>query len=251
MIKMPPSEMTDRKKLAAGIATLMKRWISDFPPWRSVEPGRLPKCGGVSESSKTACCSSIKRSLKMNFHDWKSEKRVIEAYGELLRERMESEDHSYFLTFLFRPCRGSEKVRMEIMQAGIDAFYRALVRQCVRHPRSKRGWDLLPWLIAFPDWPVPKEKKKSVAEVSINGGLHYHALIGIRQQCRLNVPLHTHLREYRDYYLAGETSLFRVRADPVEEPAQKLTSYLFKQANRGRFGSDHVLVLPMAWSELR
>ncbi|MBN8956920.1 MAG: hypothetical protein J0H17_10150 [Rhizobiales bacterium] len=186
----------------------------------------------------------------MNFHDNNLEKNVIDAYGRLLLDRMESEDHSYFLTFQFRPCRGSQKVRMETMLAGIDAFYRTLVRQCVRHPGSKQGRELLPVLIAFPDWPVPKEKKKSLAEASINDGLHYHGLIVIRHRCRLEVSLETHMRDHKDWYIGGEKPLFNVHVKSVEELARELTNYLFKQVGRKRFSSDDVLVLPKVWSEL-
>lgn len=174
---------------------------------------------------------------------------LVEAYAEWFSSWIEAEYDLYLISFMFKPIRGSEATQLKIMASSLEAFYRTLVTRVVRRPRSA-SIDLLPRLIAHPDLPIRKRAKISLADATINGGLHFQAVIALPPQSRLRESLDDHLATYLDLYCPPEGRLARIHVVSVTEKPQKAVRYALKMAERGRFGLEHTVVLPRSRSEV-
>src|SRR4051812_43549703 len=110
---------------------------------------------------------------------------LIEAYGSWVEEKVEEGWDVYIPTFVFHPLPGSPATMKAIMQREVERVYATLLTRVVRYPNSPGSAGKLPIWIVLPDYPVPKHDKKSLREVTLNDGLHLHALGLIPPNSRL------------------------------------------------------------------
>jgi hypothetical protein len=61
------------------------------------------------------------------------------------------------------------------MRKGIHKFYGRFCTEFIHNGRAKSEQERMPQLWLFPDLPVHKNKKSSLRDVTINGGLHQWA----------------------------------------------------------------------------
>ena len=119
-----------------------------------------------------------------------------------------------------------------------------------RKPRSTPS-DELPVLIGAADLQVYKKDPTSSPLILCNGGLHFHALLMVPPDTRLDVPVEQHFREYQDMYVGKRRLITKLDVRPVTETPEHVVDYVFKTILRGRVSyDDGVLILPRARDEL-
>jgi hypothetical protein len=102
------------------------------------------------------------------------------------------------------------------------------------------------------DLPVPKRKKKSsVLSVTVNDGLHFHAILLLPPRSRLKVTVEEHFDVHSTKYLGDRKLIDRIDFQPIlTESSEKVTDYVFKATRRGLSYDDHILIFPKALSEM-
>jgi hypothetical protein len=80
----------------------------------------------------------------------------------------------YYVNFMFEPFRGPPTAIVPYMWKGMRKFYGRFCTEFIHDGRAKSEQERMPKLWLFPDLPVPKHEKKSLREVTINGGLHFN-----------------------------------------------------------------------------
>jgi hypothetical protein len=124
-----------------------------------------------------------------------------------------------------------------------------VVTRTVRNPRSFKSIDLLPKALLIPDYPVHKRLKKTLMQVFINDGIHWHGLVlATRLGTRLQKPLDVHFRNHGATYYTKIVRYINVK--PITYTPEYMTGYGMKALKR-RFSADDILIFPRAVSELR
>src|SRR5438128_309088 len=81
----------------------------------------------------------------------------------------------FYVSIMFAPLPGTQGARDAQMQRIIQGpFYSELCKRLDRHSRRRGRHQYSPHVILFPDMPVFKHQKQSLAQVTLNGGLHYN-----------------------------------------------------------------------------
>jgi hypothetical protein len=173
---------------------------------------------------------------------------IVQAYGQWIQEHLDLGWDGYLITFMFSHVSGSKDVKIQQMHREIAKFYEKLATRVVRKPRSDKWAHLLPKGIFFPDVPAYKKSEYTVAEVSINDGIHFHGIMVAPRSTRLKEPLHLYLLRKDKLYVKGK--IYRIHAEPITENAAFVTDYGGKALKRSRFSNDHILVLPRTVDEL-
>ena len=195
---------------------------------------------------------------------------ILEELGKWILQCENEGWTSYLLTFMFNHLRGKRASIIRQMSKELERFYSTLITRTVRNPRSPRVQEFLPKLIAYPDLPVYKHKKDGLDAVTINDGLHFHAIVLIPPVCqfnRLREPLDEHVRLNSDLYLGRLRKTIQVGNDEYQT---KLTSErlqrihvqptTFSTAGHATYGLkgikgkeipyDELLILPRTLNEL-
>jgi hypothetical protein len=149
----------------------------------------------------------------------------------------------YMMTFVFNPLPGSERTKNHEMRTEIEGVYASFITRLIRRPRSLGV--VLPGLITCPDWPVNKAAKRTLSEITTNGGLHHHGILLIppaNKHHRLKVPVEQHFREHHDYYVRNHLlKTVDVRPFPIED-AERVTDYVLKGLKANRLDDDETLL---------
>ena len=109
--------------------------------------------------------------------------------------------------------------------------------------------------LAYPDLPVPKAQKQRLRDITLNDGLHLHALALIPPGSQMEGGLDQHFADNQALYVRREHAvarhpLARVHAQPIIRDPDYVTEYVFKSLSRQRFSLDDVLILPRNRGEL-
>lgn len=134
----------------------------------------------------------------------------------------------------------------------VDRVYNRLLTRAIRSPSSTGKRARVPKLFAFAELPVPKREKTSLSAVSVNDGLHVHALLLFPWPCRLGKKprLVAHLRERRRTYLGNHGKLRHVHVKPIKETPERVTDYITKGLCQPLPYEEAVLILPRSKTEL-
>jgi hypothetical protein len=174
---------------------------------------------------------------------------LIGAYGQWFHDQIDDRWDAYFFTFEFNQLPGPQQERLRLMKAYLHRWYGRLVTRTVRNPRSPRSIDLLPKALLVPDYPVPKRLKKTLRQVSINDGIHWHGLVlATRVGTRLQEPLDVHFREHGATYFTKE--LHHINVKPITYTPEYITGYGMKSLKSSRISGDDILIFPRSVSEL-
>jgi hypothetical protein len=126
---------------------------------------------------------------------------------------------------------------------------------CGTFSKSPAGSKRLPILIAFPDFPIQKRKRKPPArllDVRINDGLHFHGIMLVNIDSRLKVRLDMHVGEHYQRYVRPGDALKRIHIQPIADPTAKpATGYALKSLKWRIPDTDRIFIRPKALSELR
>jgi hypothetical protein len=171
------------------------------------------------------------------------------AYGDWIIELTSKGYELYLLSFTFRPLGGGMEARLAQMRRELERAYALLVTRIVRNPNGSK--KLLPIWFCLPDLPVEKRARVPLAVVSINDGLHMHALVLIPPVSRLKRPFDAEVCRLRPLLAKG--ALFNIDATWWQtDNFQYAADYAFKSMRRSRFAyGDTFFVLPAKSSERR
>jgi hypothetical protein len=177
--------------------------------------------------------------------------KLITAFNSMIIDRVQAGWQPYFMTYLFRHISGGTPKRTRIMTGEVCRVYSQLITRIIRDPNAPRYQQLLPYLMASPDLPVPKSGiKASVRELNINGGLHFHGVLVLppEDRCRLGRHLLAHFHEKKELYCPPDHPLLGIDARSSNTPM--LADYALKQIKRGNVDYDDLLILPRSRSEV-
>ena len=154
----------------------------------------------------------------------------------------------YLVTFKFNHIQGSsEYKRREMLQQVEYQFYPTLIKHVERRPMKQSRQSNLPRLIAVPDLPVAKNSKKlSVRDVTINDGLHVHAIIGMASTRRhfRGCKLKNLIREKQHRFIGDFTSIFDIDVRRIKDHPEYVADYVLKHLKRNAASMDEILILP-------
>jgi hypothetical protein len=175
---------------------------------------------------------------------------LLDAYGAWVKDTLDQGYTGYLTTFMFNYIPGNSKSIIGSMTKDIEQFYRTLVTRVVRKPRTAQIHQL-PKLIALPDRPVPKHFKQALEDVAVNDGLHGHGITMIPPRSRLDCDLDEHIQlRSSDYIDSRYTRIRHIDARKIETRPGYTTEYAFKWLKRDAAAYDHLLILPVAKSDL-
>jgi hypothetical protein len=175
---------------------------------------------------------------------------LLDACGAWVTNYMDQGHDGYLTTFIFNYIPGNSKSIIGSMTKDIEHFYRTLVTRVVRNARTAQIHQL-PKLIALPDRPVPKHFKQALQDVAINDGLHVHGITMIPERSRLDCELDEHVRSNSRIYTDSRyTRIRHIDAQRIKSRPGYTTGYGLKWLKRDATAHDHLLVLPVAKSEL-
>ena len=143
-------------------------------------------------------------------------KLMVRGYQEFVEEKIQEGWTPYILTFMFNQINGSPTTVLTRMGRELERIYATMLTRIIRNPTSARANGQLSIWIGCPDFPVPKNARQSLASVTINDGLHVHALALIPPRSRLKEPLSTHLRTNEGLYVGHRKMVSRIRADLID-----------------------------------
>jgi len=177
-------------------------------------------------------------------------RRHVEGLVNLIEGRITQGWSPSFLTFQFEQLPGKAGAILQQMRTEIETIYRKLVCRVQRFPTTRLGSLNVPLLFSCADLPVHKHKKRTIAEVSVNGGLHHHGIILLPPTSRLRTDLASHFASDQERYLAG-SRLSSIFVEPIEDNLEKTVGYAFKGLVSGRLPYDEsFVVFPRALTEL-
>lgn len=177
-------------------------------------------------------------------------KQALAAIVPWVQHRILGGDLPYFLTFQFRPLRGSLSAVLAQMQDEVVRCYATLLRNAFRRP-GKLPLRALPLLVCAPDLPVCKgTAKRKLRGSTTNGGLHFHAIALLPSDTRLRDKFIEHIKEKQSIYASRRTRLLKMDAQPIVETPENAVDYAMKAIKNGKVAYDDLLILPKVYSEL-
>ena len=107
----------------------------------------------------------------------------------------------YLFSFMFNHISGLIEHKYTVMEDAIERTYATLVRHVVHDARSKSQRLKLPTLYAFPDYPRYELFPFKMEDVRINGGLHYHGIMLIRTDTKMQTDLGVFFKENEKHFV--------------------------------------------------
>jgi hypothetical protein len=174
--------------------------------------------------------------------------RLLQGYGNMVREYMDRGWHGYFLSFKFSQIPGSDASRLLEMKRHLGWFYGRLAKASVPKASSSEWIEFLPKMVLAPDLPVPKRSKVRLRDVTINDGLHWHGLMLVNPfapKMRTNLDLHikSNLRRYLSENIRS------IDVQPITHEPEYVAAYSLKSL-KTRFSTDEIVIFPRTVSEL-
>jgi len=183
-----------------------------------------------------------------NEPSWYSIDRITTAYSNWIMGHLKQGWKPFLITLQFKPLPGGRRSILIQMHREIDRFYSILVNRLLHHPRSPSQACYCPRLILVPDLPTARWQKKSLPEVSINDGMHFHALLLIPPKSRLKTNPVSHFKENESIYVTNR--LLKFDAALIHSNLPSVVEYVFKSIKRRKFSIDDIVIYPKSTKEL-
>jgi hypothetical protein len=151
---------------------------------------------------------------------------------------------TYYVSVLFHPLNGNRQSQLEQMKREINRLYTRLATRTVKDTRSPTWKRYLPVGIFVPDLPVGKYKgqtKITIADASINDGLHINGIIVANRWGKIRTGLVKHFKDNRDCYKTGTVRSIGVTR--IKDDLGDVVDYAFKCVKRRAFSVDDVMLL--------
>ena len=176
----------------------------------------------------------------------------IQGHAQWIQQFLDAGWDGYLFSVMFNNLPGKRDTKIIQMHQEVTKLYGRLAKRMVRKPRSPRWAGYCPIAIFNPDLPVPKSRngqKSTIADVSINNGLHSHGIVLANRWGRLPAPLDEYFEEKGRQYLTGKIrniDVQRITYDP-----DYAVGYALKGLIRRTASDDDVLVLDWGGGYLR
>jgi hypothetical protein len=182
---------------------------------------------------------------------------IVEAYAQLIGEKIGEGRDAYYLNFMFNQLPGSKQIRMDTMTQEVERVHSILTHHIVRRPHAENSAHLRPILIGSHDLPVFKWEQGEPSRMDVaNDGLHFNAIALVPphrhsalptwfqywrrgRPSRLKVPLQQHFHERQRFYLNDRLA----RAHVTRITYGTMADYLLKNFKHGRLDGDSLLLL--------
>jgi hypothetical protein len=142
------------------------------------------------------------------------QRKTFCGYGRWICNWIDEKHQVYLITFMFVHMSGTEASIKARMMHDVGNFWKTLSKWIVRRNRTA-PLHLLPKLIAFPDRPVFKWKKRTLAQVTINDGQHVHGILGIPATTRMREDLADHVASQAVYTDPRYTRIRHIHVTPI------------------------------------
>ena len=135
---------------------------------------------------------------------------------------------------------------MQGMSDEVDRVYSTFLTRAVRKPHCPSQKDNRPILIAAPDRSGGKRGSATVAQASINDGVHMHGILIVPRQCRLR-RIKRHFNENERLYVKNQ--LLNLHLRRIKSDVANVVDYAFKSIKYHKFAAEDILVFPKAQAE--
>lgn len=168
---------------------------------------------------------------------------IIDAWRQMIVGHLIKGWDAYLVSVLFHEIAGSKDAKKVQMVHEIERIYNRLATRMVRKTWAPEKAQYLPIGIFLPDLPVPKLRsgvKSTIADVSINDGLHMGGILLTSKKARID-DLEAHFEQEKDVYISGKVRSIGIRH--ITHDVDKPVDYTFKSLKRRTCTLDDVLVL--------
>lgn len=179
-------------------------------------------------------------------------KAIVEGYGKWVRKYLDMGWDGYLVQVMFHDLAGSKETKIIQMKQEVERLYNRLSTRLVRKPNSPSWAGYLPIGLFIADLPVPKKrkgKKSTIADVSINDGLHMGGIILANRWGRVRKSLVDHFKEFEDHYVTGKIRY--VDLELITHDPEYTVDYALKSLPRRNASPDDVLLLNWGGSARR
>lgn len=178
-----------------------------------------------------------------------SNKDILEGYQDMIRARIAGGFEPYLLTFMFKQLKGSDRAIAAQMVREVERIFTILLTRIIKRPPNTE-MNGQPLLVGSLDWQVPKSERVSIADASINDGMHYHANMLVPPITRNMRTLDEIVDRHRRAFEGPTKMLTRLHVQPIKNNAQYVCGYGLKSVARGRAGHEDILIMPKHSSEM-
>ena len=171
-------------------------------------------------------------------------KFLIQGHAQWVQRFLDQGWDGYLFTVNFNELPGKRDTKIIQMQREVTRLYGRLAIRMIRKPRSPKWAPLTPMGIFIPDKPIPKsrqDQKSTIADVSINDGLHMHGIVLGNRWGRIRVPLDQYFEENAAKYVKGKIRNIDVQRI-THEPGY-VVGYALKSLLKRTASTDDILVL--------
>lgn len=179
--------------------------------------------------------------------------KLVKGYSQMIREHIKLGKEASFVNFMFNQIPGGIERQKGVMTREVRRVHDILARNIVRKPSSAACKHLRPAFVGCHDFPVMKHEKQCVSTFTVNGGMHFNAIVlvpppviwtwdrGAEKLPRAgwNTSLEEHFHMKARFYV--NSTLYRIHVTPVEEGT--MADYALKAFKSWRVSSDDILVL--------
>ena len=178
------------------------------------------------------------------FNSTRHLKSLILGHAQWIQRYLDQGWDGYLVTVMFNDLPGKRDTKIVQMHKQVTRLYERLATRMVRKPRSSKWAKWLPIGIFIPDMPVPKSRKgqkSTIADVSINDGLHMGGIVLGNRWGRVRVPLDQYFEENAEKYLDGKIRNIDVQRITYEP--DYVVDYALKSLLKRTASNDDILVL--------
>ena len=177
---------------------------------------------------------------------------LIDAHAKWIQRFLDVGWDGYLFSVMFHELGGSRKTKLIQMNHEVEQIYNRLVTRMVRDPRSQSWAGYLPIGVFVPDLPVPKvrkAKKSTIADVSINDGLHMGGIVLGNRWGRIREGLDKHFEVKKKQYLSDK--IRNIHVERIKRTPHDAVDYTFKSLLKRTSTPDDVLILDWGGSAQR
>ena len=179
-------------------------------------------------------------------------KAIVDAFGKWTKKYLDMGWDGYFFQVMFHDLAGSRETKIIQMKQEVERVYNRLATRMVRKPNSPSWAGYLPIGLFVPELPVPKKRKSeksTIADVSINEGLHMSGIVLGNRWGRVRTTLVDHFAKFEDHYVTGK--IRGIYVDRITPDPEYTVEYALKSLPRRDSSPDDVLLLNWGGSARR
>ena len=138
------------------------------------------KCGIYGQMGNFDGSQNGSNSDGYSFNSTRHLKSLIEGHAQWIKRYLDDGWDGYLFTVMFNYLPGKRETKLMQINQEVTRLYGRLATRMARKTWSANRARLLPIGIFIPDLPVPKTRKglkSTIADVSINDGLHMHGIV--------------------------------------------------------------------------